>query len=193
MPGSDVRLHSGGICRRPTIAALEPHVFVAWECRSSEIPPANVFSAKGADSDNAWSEIQQATASSSLSIAPQIVIRQNDTWLVWQDVGESANWEIGITRRTVQGWTTAGHFTDVDAELTQPSIAKTGHLPNEQLHLDWEYWPSPLTSLSESTSSAIFYSRRDTIPPTRLYQPTMILMLIRGLIMTRASRFHGNH
>lgn len=51
------------------------------------------------------------------------------------------------------------------------SIAKTGHLPNEQLHLDWEYWPSPLTSLSESTSSAIFYRRRDTIPPTRPPQP----------------------
>ena len=169
--GNDVRLSSNGMCRRPTIAVLEPHVYVAWECRESEITPANVFATESADFGDTWARVQRVSTSLSESIAPQILIRQDDSWLVWQDVGELAYWEIGVSRRTAPGWTLAGHFTGVEAELTQPSIAKAGHLPNEQLHLVWENRPFLTRSASEPNTSAIFYSRRDTIPPPRPVQP----------------------
>ena len=164
---NDVGVSSIGTCRRPSIAVLEPHVYLAWERRLSEIAPASVFSTESADAGESWARNLQVSGDSSESIAPQILIRQDDAWMVWQDAGESVNWEIRVASRMGQAWVIPGHFTDVEGVAAQPAIAKSGSSPNEQLHLVWENRFPPTKSTSESNTSTVFYRRRDTIPPTR--------------------------
>ena len=125
---NDVRLPSIGICRKPSIAVLEPHIHVAWECRLSEIAPAAVFSIESADAGITWDRIHKVATETGESIAPQIIARRDDVWVVWQDVGESENWKIRVASRLGQVWTVADHFTDDQGVSTLVAIAKSGFL-----------------------------------------------------------------
>ena len=169
--GDDVRLSSIGACRRPSIAVLEPHVHVAWVCRLSEFVAANVFSTESTDAGESWARVQQVSADTAESIAPHILARRGDAWIVWQDGGESGNWAVRVASRTGQEWTAAEQFVDDVGASTLPAITKSGSVPAEQLHLVWANRPSLTMSESEANTSTIFYRRRDTIPPSRPAQP----------------------
>ena len=160
----DFRLPSIGNCRRPSIGVLEPQVFVVWECRLSEISPANVFAAESIDAGETWAPAQQISVNRADSIVPQIVLCRTDAWIFWQDGGESGNWEIHAARRLAEGWTPAERFTDNSSISTLPASTKSESSAEEQLHLVW-------VDRSNADQSTVFYSRRDTIPPERPAQP----------------------
>ena len=164
----ELRLSSIGACRRPSVAVLEPHVHVAWECRLSEIAPANVFATESADAGETWATTQQISANTAESIAPQILAGRDDAWIVWQDGGELGNWEVRVASRLAQG---SEQFTDKEGISTFPAIAKSGSAPAEQLHLVWVNRSSSAASGGDVDTATIFYRRRDTIPPTRPAQP----------------------
>lgn len=168
---NDIRLSSIGVCRRPSIAVRKQHVLVAWECRLSEIAPANVFATESADAGETWATTQQISANTAESIVPQILACRDDAWIVWQDGGESGSWEIRVASRMGQGWTALEQFTDNEDVSTLPAIAKSGSASAEQLHLVWVTQPSSSAIEGEVNTSTIFYRRRDTIPPTRSTQP----------------------
>ena len=167
----DVRLSSIGACRRPSIAVLEPHVLVAWECRLSEFAPANVFLTESTDAGESWARVQQVSTDTAESIAPHILASRGDAWIVWQDGGESGNWAVRVASRAGQGWTAAEQFADDVGASRLPAITKSRSVPAEQLHLVWVNRPSLAMSESEANTSTIFYRRRDTIPPSRPAQP----------------------
>ena len=125
----DVRLSSIGACRRPSIAVLEPHVLVAWECRLSEFAPANVFSTESTDAGESWARVQQVSTDTAESIAPHILASRGDAWIVWQDGGESGNWAVRVASRTGQGWTAAEQFADDVGASTLPAITTSRSVP----------------------------------------------------------------
>ena len=172
--GNDARVSSIGICRKPSIALLEPHIHVAWESKLSEIAPATVFSAESTDAGQTWGSVQKVSTETYESVAPQILVRRDDEWIVWQDAGESVNWKIRAACHSGHGWTVAEIFSDDQGVSTLAAIAKSGSIPEEQIHIVWVNRPSPAMSNTEGNTSRIIYRRRDTIPPTIPAQPIHI-------------------
>ncbi|MCH8290346.1 PD40 domain-containing protein [Candidatus Poribacteria bacterium] len=165
--GLERRLASIGNCRRPSIAVEEPRVFVTWECLLSDVSPANIFASKSTDRAETWTLGQPISADETESIAPQIVIRQDDAWLFWQNGTSAGNWEIHVARHQNEAWVPAAQFTESNtSNSTRPAIVAQSldNVPEEQLHLVWIEQFNP-------DGSGIFYTRRDTIPPAPPNQP----------------------
>ncbi len=184
----DFRLASIGNCRRPSIAVLEPQVFVAWECRLSDISPANIFTSESLNQGESWHPAQQLSVNTAESIVPQVIAPPDDVWVFWQD-GESGNWEIRFDRRLTEGqnappltphpsppavgegpgvrggWPPAEPFTanKIDSILPAVTISESPFT----IHLVWVERPN-------ADVSTIFYSRRNTRPPERPAQPSHI-------------------
>ena len=162
-------LAADGNCRRPSIAVQESRVFVAWECLLGDISPADIFVATSADRGETWMPAQAISTNTTESIAPQLVVRQDDAWIFWQNGTAAGNWEIHTARhQSHDTWTQATQFTESNSN-NSISPAVVGQVVTlkgveEQLHLVW-------VEQSNANRSTILYSRRDTLPPIAPNQP----------------------
>ena len=181
--GADIRLSVTGDCHHPDVSVLEPQVVVAWEARSGEIAPADIFAAHSYDSGRTWRRAQQVTQTTAESTLPRIMVFMDDSWLFWQD-GQTGNWEIFLSTRTFyqKNWSQPERFTQTDIDSIMPvvtnssapdfristrkaslaheiaSFLATSEFRREQIHLLW-------IERKSETESYLVYKRRDTIPP----------------------------
>ena len=165
----DFLLAADGNCRRPSIAVQESRVFVVWECLLGDIAPADILVATSADRGETWMPAQAISANTTESIAPQLVVRQNDAWIFWQNGTAAGNWELHTAQhQSHDTWTQGTQFTESNSS-NSISPAVVGQVVTlkgveEQLHLVW-------VEQSSANRSTILYSRRDTLPPIPPNQP----------------------
>ena len=161
----DFRLGANGNCRRPSISALEPQVFVAWECSLNETAPVNIFASESKDRAETWESAQQISFNTAESNLPQIVVRRDDAWVFWQD-GTSGNQQVHFAQHLQSGWTPAAQFTGNGGDSILPALTTSASTAiDAPIHLVW-------VELADAAQSTIFYTQRDTIPPERPAQPT---------------------
>ncbi|MCZ6681374.1 MAG: T9SS type A sorting domain-containing protein [Candidatus Poribacteria bacterium] len=160
------RLAAIGNCRRPSIAAFDPKVLVAWECSQSETAAVNIFAAESRDQAETWGLAQQISANSAESVIPRPVVWRDDAWIFWQD-GASRNWQVNVAQRLQGGWTPAIQFTDRGNAIFPTPATRASTKADEPIHLVW-------VELTDATRSTIFYTQRDTIPPERPGQPVHV-------------------
>ena len=165
----DVLLAADGNCRRPSIAAQESRVFVAWEHLLGDISPAEVFVATSLDRGETWMPSQTISANTTESIAPQLVVREDNAWIFWQNGTTAGNWELYAARHQSHDiWTQATQLTQSNGHNAVSPAVVGQVVPlervEEQLHLVW-------VEQSNAKRSTILYSRRDTLPPIAPNQP----------------------
>ena len=156
--GDEFRLASPGKARRPGVNVLDQKVIVAWENRSNNIDPANIFTVSSFDLGETWSVSQQVSLNTAESILPQPVFYSDEIGVFWQD-GSSGNWEIHFSF-LLDGKREETRFTQSDGSAIQPSLG----LSHGQIHLVW-------ANRASGNQSSVVYSRYDTIPPSTPDKP----------------------
>ncbi len=121
---ADFRLAAVGNCRRPSIAVLEPQVFMAWECSLSETAPVNIFASESRNRAETWGPAEQISFNTAESIVPQILVHRDDAWVFWQD-GESGVREVHFAQHLQSAWTPIAQFTvDGSRQSHPPSLGR---------------------------------------------------------------------
>ncbi|MFP6723516.1 MAG: T9SS type A sorting domain-containing protein [Candidatus Poribacteria bacterium] len=151
--GDDFRLTSPGKARRPSVNVLDRKIIVAWENRSNDIDPANIFTISSFDLGETWLVSQQVSQNTAESILPQPNFYSDEMGIFWQD-GSSGKWEIHFSLLS-DGKREETRFTQSNRGAIQPS----SWLSHGQIHLTW-------VNRENSDQSSVVYSRYDTIPPS---------------------------
>lgn len=154
----EIKLSTLPDCDAPSIYGMEPLLYVAWQCKTTEKSYSNIFISKSTNFGTTWSEPTKITYSKAESILPKFVVSDQEPWLFWQG-GENGIWQIWSLDN--QYWKQNGDITihpltDVNKPGILPDVSST----KGQIHLFW-------TQIESGQRSTIMYIHRDTLPPSQ--------------------------